>query len=44
MNETPPLRVLLVSLEFADPIFSGNGVLARSIAQGLVALGEGPHG
>lgn len=33
------LRILLVSLEYADPIFSGNGVLARNLAKSLVALG-----
>jgi hypothetical protein len=26
----PALRVLLISLEFADPIFSGNGVYSRT--------------
>eukprot|EP00048_Salpingoeca_helianthica_P008326 m.121367 g.121367 ORF g.121367 m.121367 type:complete len:405 (-) comp14574_c3_seq1:21-1235(-) len=40
VDSAKALRVLLVSLEFADPIFSGNGVLARSVARGLLALGH----
>jgi len=33
-------RVLLISLEFADPIFSGNGVYSRTIARALLRTGH----
>lgn len=37
-NTVSTLRtVLMISLEFSDPIFSGNGVYARAIARSLVA-------
>ncbi|CAD7959445.1 unnamed protein product [Amoebophrya sp. A120] len=32
-------KAVFVTLEYADPIFSGNGVYSRSIVQGLLAKG-----
>ena len=34
------MKVLLISLEFADPIFSGNGVYSRTIARSLLKTGH----
>eukprot|EP00043_Microstomoeca_roanoka_P011888 m.112399 g.112399 ORF g.112399 m.112399 type:complete len:422 (+) comp15325_c2_seq4:83-1348(+) len=34
------MRVLLVTVEFVDPIFSGNGVLSRTLCAGLRELGH----
>ena len=34
------MRVLVVCAEFVDPIFSGNGVLCRSLCQGLFSSGH----
>lgn len=34
------MRVLFLTLEFADPIFSGNGVWARSLVRGLLRADE----
>ena len=31
------MRVLMVTLELADPIFSGNGVYGRTIVEALVS-------
>ncbi|KNC74087.1 hypothetical protein SARC_13355 [Sphaeroforma arctica JP610] len=33
------LTALFVTLEFTDPIFSGNGVLGRSLVRGLISSG-----
>ena len=32
-------NILLIGIEFVEPIFSGNGILTRSIVQGLLDLG-----
>jgi hypothetical protein len=40
MASEASLKILLVSMEFADPIFSGNGVLARTVASSLIAMGK----
>eukprot|EP00117_Sycon_ciliatum_P038822 scpid57181/ scgid0991/ len=40
-SPAPPVakqRVLFVTLEYADPIFSGNGVLSRTMVNALLAL------
>eukprot|EP00906_Rhabdomonas_costata_P018478 RCo026985 len=34
-NRMAELRILLVTLEFADPVFSGNGVYSRSLVASL---------
>jgi glycosyltransferase involved in cell wall biosynthesis len=39
MTVATTLRMAFIALEFADPIFSGNGVLARSIVAGFVRQG-----
>lgn len=38
--ESIKTRVLMISLEFADPIFSGNGVYSRTIARSLLRTGH----
>jgi len=38
MTNRPP-RILLVCIEFAQPLFSGNGVLTQNIVWGLLMLG-----
>ena len=39
-SKTAAPRVLFVTLEYADPIFSGNGVLSRAIVRSLGKLGH----
>ena len=39
-NGLDPRRVLLLTLEYADPIFSGNGVLGRSLVSALLDSGH----
>ncbi|EGD76349.1 hypothetical protein PTSG_01049 [Salpingoeca rosetta] len=40
MSACERLRVLVVTAEFVDPIFSGNGVLSRSLCEGLHSIGH----
>jgi glycosyltransferase involved in cell wall biosynthesis len=34
------MKLLLISLEFVDPIFSGNGIATRSLARSLLSIEE----
>jgi glycosyltransferase involved in cell wall biosynthesis len=33
-----PMKIMLISLEFVDPIFSGNGIASRSLARSLLGI------
>ncbi len=35
---TPQQNILVISLEFVQPLFSGNGILAQSLVRGLLRL------
>ena len=39
MAQSTPRHILLIGLEFVEPIFSGNGILTHSIVRGLLLLG-----
>jgi len=42
MTENPK-KLLLIGLEFVQPLFSGNGIMTQSVVQGLLGIGYHVH-